>query len=86
MYLDCYRASIIILAIRGFFLLHGFFRKMNFKVFIVLLVVSCCVVAPISEAESSLNTVTMDDDIRREPWLTYQKILTLEKTFVTMNC
>ena len=45
----------------------------------------CCLVVPISEAQSSLNTVTMDDDIRREPWLTYQKLLTLEKTFSAMN-
>ena len=58
---------------------------MNFKVFIVLLMVGCCLVVPISEAKSSPETIAMDDDIRREPWLTYQKILTLEKTFVTMN-
>jgi len=58
---------------------------MNFKVFIALLMLSCCLAVPESEAESSLITLAMDDDIRREPWLTYQKLLTLEKTFSTMT-
>jgi diguanylate cyclase (GGDEF)-like protein len=47
--------------------------------------VACVFLAvPTCKAETSFDFVTMDDEIRREPWLSYQKILEIEKTFSAM--
>lgn len=40
---------------------------------------------PVCKAETSFDSVVMDDEIRREPWLSYQKLLLKEETYSSMS-
>lgn len=64
---------------------QGCRRVVSFRVIVTLLLINFSLLALTAKAETSINLMTMDDEIRREPWLSYQKILTLEPQFSAMD-
>jgi len=47
--------------------------------------VGVSIAMPKCKAEASYDFVTMDDEIRREPWLSYQKLLVIEEIFPSLE-
>jgi len=64
---------------------------MNLRNIIVIFIFNWCLIATATQAATEnqarigLSSAVMDDEIRQEPWLSYQELLAVEETFSSMD-